>query len=512
MSWADGYVSEIGYTYGYYPDLGPGLLRLACLSAGVAPPPPGPLNYLELGYGQGVSINIHAATIGGQFWGTDFNPAQAAHARSLADASNSGAVLLDDSFVDLAARTDLPEFDVIGLHGTWSWVSDDSRRAIVDIIRRRLRPGGIVYLSYNCSPGWAHAIPLRHLMALHAEVAGGEGGGIVNKINAALAFSQRVVDAGAFHFRINTRAADWLKTIQGQDRAYLAHEYFNRDWAVMPFSEVARWLNDAKLSFVATSRLIDHVDSVSLTPEWQTLLAEQTNPVMKQSVRDYLLNQQFRRDVFVKGPRPLSAVDRLEAWRAQPFILTNHPDDIAMKTGGAMGEITLQEPMFRPVIEILAQKSYAPKTVGELVSHPKLQGRPIEDIISALLILVSDGNAHPAQPVTKVQRERSDALNMHICRRARGGRQLNFLASPVTGSGIGADQFQQLFLLALDEGKKTIAEQAAFAWAALLGQGQALLKAGKVLATAEENIAELSRHATVFAEKRLPLLKALGIA
>lgn len=93
--WTAGYVTELEYTYGYYRELSPSLLRLACLSAGVAPPSTKQLNYLELGYGQGLSINIHAAALDGEFWGTDFNPTQVTHARALSDASGSGAKLFE---------------------------------------------------------------------------------------------------------------------------------------------------------------------------------------------------------------------------------------------------------------------------------------------------------------------------------------------------------------------------------------------------------------------------------
>src|ERR1700693_2545593 len=123
--WTAGYVTDLDYTHGYYRELCPGLLRLACLSAGVAPPASPPLRYLELGYGRGLSINIHAAATTGEFWGTDFNPSQAGYARGLAEAAGSGAKLLDDSFAELAARPELPEFDIITLHGIWSWVSDE---------------------------------------------------------------------------------------------------------------------------------------------------------------------------------------------------------------------------------------------------------------------------------------------------------------------------------------------------------------------------------------------------
>jgi len=103
-TWTAGYPTEIEYTYGYYRELCPTFLRLACLSAGIATAKTEPLRYLELGFGQGVSINIHAAANDGDFWGTDFNPSQAAHARELAEASGSSATLLDASFAELAAR------------------------------------------------------------------------------------------------------------------------------------------------------------------------------------------------------------------------------------------------------------------------------------------------------------------------------------------------------------------------------------------------------------------------
>jgi hypothetical protein len=46
----------------------------------------------------------------------------------------------------------------------------------------------------------------------------------------------------------------------------------------------------------------------------------------------------------------------------------------------------------------------------------------------------------------------------------------------------------------------------------LSAQGESLVKDGKTLQTPDENIAELTQEATKFAEKRLPVLMALGIA
>ena len=50
------------------------------------------LKYLELGYGQGLSINIHAAALDGEFWGTDFTQSRVgvAYPREIAQSAGSG--------------------------------------------------------------------------------------------------------------------------------------------------------------------------------------------------------------------------------------------------------------------------------------------------------------------------------------------------------------------------------------------------------------------------------------
>ena len=512
MTWTSGYVTEIDYPYAYFRELSPGLLRLACLISGIVPPSMRRIAYLELGYGQGLSINIHAAAWAGEFWGTDFNPTHAANARSLASASGSAAMLLDESFTELAARSDLPEFDVIALHGIWTWVSDENRRTIVDLIRRKLRVGGLVYLSYNCLPGWAPAMPLRHLMTLHADLAGSDATGMVGKIDGALAFAQQVVDSGALYFKDNPAVAERLKAILGQNRDYLAHEYFNRDWAVMPFSDVARWLEDGKVTFATSAGLVDHVDPVNLTAEAQKLLTGIPHPILRQSVRDYLINRRFRSDIFIKGLRHLTRLEHLKSLRTQQFALTTWPSEVPMKVKGARGEAPLQEATYRPIIEAMAENNFKPKTLGQLAANAKLASLQFNQIVQAVIVLTGVGHMHPAQVSSEETRAHCAALNQYICQRARSSSAISFLASVVTGCGFPVSPSQQLFLLAAINNRKTPEEHAKFAWEILAAQGWRLKKEGKMLGTPEENLDELAKQAAEFAEKRLPLLKALEVS
>ena len=163
QSWADGYVVDVGYTHGFYPELTPALLRFAALLGEVqAPDFDRPFTYYELGCGNGNSTTVlAAANPAGRFVGVDFNPAHIHNARKLAQQGGVENVeFLEKSFAGLAGM-DLAEADCIALHGVWSWVGTENRRHITEFIRRRLKPGGIAYFSYNCLPGLSQVMPDR---------------------------------------------------------------------------------------------------------------------------------------------------------------------------------------------------------------------------------------------------------------------------------------------------------------------------------------------------------------
>lgn len=513
MDWTAGYVTDLEYTHGYYRELSPGVLRLACLNAGVAFPTGKSLNYLELGFGQGLSVNIHAAGNPGEFWGTDFNPTQAAHAAALAEASGSGARLLDASFEELAARPDLPEFDVIALHGVWTWISEENRKVIVDLMRRKLRVGGIVYLSYNCFPGWAPVEPLRHLMMLHSELASSDAVGTVGKVEAALKFVQEVTDSGALYFKANPAVVQRLKLMREQNRNYLAHEYFNRDWDLMSFSEVVQNLDQAKLTFVASAHLLDHIDALNLPADAQKLMSGIQHPVLRQSVRDYFVGQQFRRDIFIKGPRRLSPLERREALLAESFVSLIRPEQVKdINVAGALGQGKLQEAIYGPIMTALAENDFAPKTLDRIAAHPAAKTIAPNALLEAIIVLTGAGHLQPARSVSNPARQATRALNRQLCHDARSTGDISFLASPVTGGGVVVPRFNQLFLLATQQGKKSVEEQVRYAWSILQAQGQRLMRDGKALESAEDNQASLSKMAQEFNAERLPILKALEIA
>src|SRR5690606_20470454 len=132
--------------------------------------------------------------------------------------SGAKAKLFDDAFADFALRDDLPDFDYIGLHGIWSWISDENRAVIVEFIRRKLKVGGVLYISYNTLPGWAAFAPMRHLMTEHAELLGSEGRGIVNRIDGAIDFAEKMLATNPLFSRANPLVGERLTKMKELNR------------------------------------------------------------------------------------------------------------------------------------------------------------------------------------------------------------------------------------------------------------------------------------------------------
>ncbi|MBF0389139.1 MAG: class I SAM-dependent methyltransferase [Desulfamplus sp.] len=507
--WTSGYVTDIGYTFGYYTELNPLRIKLAFLNSGLVPPDCSV--GCELGFGQGMSVNIHAAASAAnwQWHGTDFNPVQAEFAKELASVSGSGATLHDNSFAEFCNRDDLPDFDFIGLHGIWSWISDENRAIIVDFLRRKLKVGGVFYISYNTQPGWAALIPLRDLFVRHAQIMGAKGQGSVKRVEASLEFADKLLSTNPLYSKVFPQVSERLNKMKEQNRNYLAHEYFNQDWEPMSVDKMGDWLTSAKMSYACSAHFPDHVDALNLSAEQINLLKEIPDQIFREMIRDFCVNQQFRRDYWVKGGRKLFPLEQVEKIREQRVVLVRPKGDISLKVTGALGEANMQEPIYMPVIETLS--NYQPKTIGQIEQAVKDKDVQYAQAVQAIMVLIGTGAIQPAQEpaAVKTSRKYTEKLNSYLLDKARFTGDISFLASPVTGGGVAVGRFQQLFMLAINSGKKLPDEWASFAWSVLSAQNQRVIKEGKVLESAEENIAELKDQAQKFADSQLAVIKQL---
>jgi hypothetical protein len=181
---------------------------------------------------------------------------------------------------------------------------------------------------------------------------------------------------------------------------------------------------------------------------------------------------------------------------------------VSLKIAGAAGEATLKEEVYSPRLDALEK---GPTTTAELLADEGIAavGRP--SLVQALTVLVSMNHLQPALDAVG-ERDRAvsvDRFNDAVMRNARSNGQLQHLASPVTGSGVGVERIPQLFLAARREGHQ---DPPAFAWEKLSRAGHRVTRDGKPLETPEENIAELRELFQRFSNRQLLILQSAGIA
>jgi len=172
----------------------------------------------------------------------------------------------------------------------------------------------------------------------------------------------------------------------------------------------------------------------------------------------------------------------------------------------------LTENIYAPILDLMADHRI--RSLAQIEKSVKDKGITFAQLIQTVLVLCGNGTFSAVQDdaATTKAKKHTDKLNTHLMLKARTSNDITFLASPVTGGGVMVGRFHQLFMLALQQGKKEPEDWAAFVTTILAAQGQKIVKEGKPMDTPEEQMAELTTQAQAFAAKQLTILKALQIA
>lgn len=506
--WGSGYVTDTAYVHDFCRAQTPAILSLAALSRNVAAAGGlgEPLAYCDLGCGQGFTANlVAAANPRAEVVGADFNPTHIAGARALANAAGLKNVAFREAgFDELLQDASLPDFDIICMHGVYSWISPENRRTLVALIRRRLKSGGLLYISYDAMPGWAGIAPLRRLL-LQRHASSGSASTQAG-LAQAIAFADKLKELGARFYRMYPYVSVQLDHLKKLPASYLAHELLTRDWQAFSFSDVAAELSEAKLTYVGSAHLTDHVDRVNFTEEQQGFLAQIADSLLGETTRDMIIGRQFRRDIFVKGVTSVRPLPARERWLDTRFALTTPAEDVELTFDTALGTLQLRSETYKPVIEILGR---GPMTLRELVSSPAAAKLEWTGLLDAIKVLVGRGELQPALPAeNEAERAASTrAFNAAVMVLAKESADLGYLASPVTGGGVRVDQLTQLYLQAKkDGGADPIAALAAMAER----RGGIVDKDDQKLGPAEA-LAALKARVARIEQKMIPLLERLAI-
>lgn len=504
MARLDGYVADMEYVHNFCRELGPSVLNSVLIMQSFEPVPLNPgFSCCDLGCGQGLSTNIFAACHPeGEFHAIDFNHAHISGARELAAQARLANVTFWEASFDDLERLQLPEFDFITLHGVYSWVNGDNRKHIVDFIRSRLKDGGIVYISYNCLPGWSVMAPVRQLLVSCADM---ESDVSEEQIDASIAFVGRLRSMNLSYFSKNPSAGKFFDELEKHSRNYLAHEYFNKHWVQFYHAEVVKDFASAGMSFAGSASFIDNLDYLRFSLEEQQLLNGIGDSSLKETVRDFAANQQFRRDVFTKGRGRLAKADHWELASRCRFAIVVPRENDSITLNFPRTETHFDPELYRAVLYFLEEHQLSRE---ELLGKPPVARFGAENVQQALMVLLSAGYILPAVEPSPESIATARLFNYRILERTALNWEPQYLASPVVQSGIRLDWIQRLLLLCE---LTDIGDPLSFVSGMMREHNYALIKEGAVLQSWDENIEELGRQISFFNVRVLPLLKRLEV-
>jgi SAM-dependent methyltransferase len=504
------YVTDVPYSRGFASDLSPLMLRLVAAMNGFAHSRRDDFHYCELGSAHGdTTATLAAAYPGGRFLGVDLNPEHVASANRLARGGELDNLrFLERDFEDLG-REDIPHLDFVTAHGVLSWIGPLKRKAVLDFAAAKLKPGGLLYVSYNALPGWAAVEPLRRLML---DRGAGVGGNSLERARAGLDFAKLLSASGAAYFADNPAAKDMVAKMEQGGLSYVVHEYLHAHWVLMYFADLAAEMAAKDLHFVGQFPLYLNYRDLAAPASMDGILRGVTDRIAFETLRDYATNTFFRRDVFIKGNAPPNEAAATAYIDAVPF-------------GTLVGEGPLRRDVRLPhhtlhfageIFDALFPALFAGSTsVGDLARLPALaafgQARLRNAVIRLALAGQVTATRHPTRtaPVPAGRFRVRSAYNRMILQERLSSSRPIVLASPVAGTGIVVSMLDAVVLRLLTE----IPAAEWQTWVAEFSQRQPFrIRVGdRAVESDAERMVALLEQVESFRANRMPGLIELGI-
>ncbi len=444
-----GYVTDTAYVAEFYGDHAPAHMNLIAASNGYRPRPlDGAFTWCDYGCGNGITANVLAGCFpDAKFYGVDFLPA---HTRTAELLSLRGGLqnttFIQKSFTDLG-EDEIPALDFAVMHGVLSWIDDPTRNAVLDDVAKRLKPGGLLLTGTNAMPGWAAKLPMRNMVYSLSR----DGQNSLERAQTGLDWLKKLKSAKVKYFRDNPALAEAVEELERLDLRYMAHEYFNEHLRAFYFAELKAMMEAKGLRFAGCARLFLNMVDLSVPQALQEEFRSVKTRAELEAKRDFIRNETFRRDVWIKG-EPLKSEEEWLAVNQDQVFGTIDPLAKIDRTV-AFGDIQLSyenEP-FAGLLKLVAERGIS---IREMENDRALAGLSPWTRFEAARLLAAGGQVHSFPASTKPVKVAKDAkLSMPAVNRGMI-KELGLsipkiaLAAPYAGTGVEISNIDAILLLA----------------------------------------------------------------
>ncbi len=275
-------------------------LHLVAHLFGMQPAPVDRCRVLELGCADGGHLVPMAEALPHtELVGIDLSARQIADGRAWVEPLQlDNLTLLHGNAIELP---DLGTFDYIVCHGLYSWVPDPTREALLPVLRRHLRPQGVVYVSYNTYPGWHTRRMIRDFILQHAAETD-DPNDQVDAARAMLRFLLEASDPETAHGKL---VREHCESLLGTSPQYLIHGLLARDNQPFYLHEFVASSQRSGLAYLGDAHL-GRMTGSGLHEQGKHALASVPGGVVDhEQVLDFLTHRSFRQSLLVAEEAPL---------------------------------------------------------------------------------------------------------------------------------------------------------------------------------------------------------------
>lgn len=292
---------ELPYGGQTVPLAHPERLALHAMMRGLAPAPPDRCRVLELGCAEGGNVIPLAFHLdASEIVAVDGSAVQIERAREVRDRLGLDNLKLVHSDILDLREDELGTFDYVLCHGVYSWVAEPVRERILALAQRCLAPHGVLYLSWNCAPGWAFRSLMRR--ALTERVRGvSEPSERIRRVREVLAWMARSPLAESPWGRL---LAEEATAVWNHRDEYLVHEYLSPVNRPFHFREVIDAARSHGLAFL--DELTRATTDPRLEEEFRRNFESAVrDPVEAEELAELFLFRAFRCSLFVRADAAL---------------------------------------------------------------------------------------------------------------------------------------------------------------------------------------------------------------
>ena len=293
---------ELGYKSYPFPFTTPAYLEAYGTLVGLKPPTAKTARVLELGATYGGNIISQAVhNPEATFIGIELSQDQVEKGNKIiSDAKLDNVSLLQGDILNFDES--LGNFDYIIAHGFYSWISDEMKDKLLDIISHHLADNGIAYVSYNTYPGWHTMEEVRQLMLFanrgydeltHKEKV------LRGKTVGSLVGSQ-ILNYDNLKER-NSKFLGALRSVMQKDDYYVGHDHLEPHNDPCYFYQFNEHLKVHNLAYVCDADL-----TLSMVRTYDESIADKLEKLAPNSQADqeqyldFMLDTTFRKSIICK--------------------------------------------------------------------------------------------------------------------------------------------------------------------------------------------------------------------